>query len=112
PDGWAITTVGRQTMERGEYPRIVQERRSFYFLAGEKSNSPPTFLKLTEPLTVPWQSGDDWHFDVRILESCIARNEDWKKRHGFPLDVQRLLGHSMSATSSPSWQEIVVYRPE
>src|SRR5580704_12091543 len=44
--GWTATTLGRQAVEQGEYPRTLHERRAFSFVESTRPGRPPHFLNL------------------------------------------------------------------
>jgi hypothetical protein len=111
--GWMPTALGRHAIEAGEYPRPIQERRSFRFSARELSGSQPQFIHLRDgTMTIPWQPGAEWTFDVHLLQACIDQSGEWKERHGFPLDVERILIAAAPAATVSSWQQVVLDRPE
>jgi hypothetical protein len=56
-------------------------------------------------------------FDSRVLQDCLDRSREWKREHGFPLEVQRFLpltGDSKEGASSAesrqlsAWQRIAL----
>jgi hypothetical protein len=113
PPGWTPTPLGRQAIETGEYRRPIQERRSFHFLAPELAGRSPHFIHLRHGVTaMPWQAGEEWTFDARLLQACIDQSGEWKGRHGFPLDVERILIAASSTATVSSWQQVVLDRPE
>jgi hypothetical protein len=105
---WALTPLGRQSLENGIYPRASHERRSFYFVESEQPGQPPHPLGLrNHPATVPWPAPEDWRFDTGLLEAALRRPAEWKAQHGFPTDVQEIV-----AAGPQTWQGIILDRPE
>jgi hypothetical protein len=138
PGRWTPTALGRQALEHQEYPRARYERRAFHFLdrraAGEKAESLPHFLDVRNFTGIPWPAAEGAAFDVRTLQACVHQPAEWKQQHGFPLDVQEILavdlgeretgsdsaGEKIKAadisnptpSALPSWQRVIVDRPE
>ena len=106
--GWTLTEQGRQALERGEFAASVNERRSFYFLAGAS----PRYLPLRPLATGPWPAGDDWTFALSVLAAWFDQPAEQKRRHGFPLDLERLITPAAAADAAPAWQRVVFDRPE
>jgi hypothetical protein len=89
---WDLTPLGRLALDRGEFPRAYQERRTFHFLESDRPGQPPHFVNLlTTRACIPWKATDDWGFDAGSLEQCLHQQADWKRRHGFPPDVQQVV---------------------
>lgn len=113
---WRTTPLGRQALDQGTYPRTDHERRTFYFVESERRDQPPHFLNVTRPGSVPWPAPDGWDFEVRHLETCVQRPDEWKRLHGFPLEVQDVLAVETNGQPGPgqppSWQRVVLDRPE
>jgi hypothetical protein len=93
--GWRATGTGPSPADIVTRP----ERRTFTFADGR----PPTFLPLTAP-TPPLPPTPGWRFDLSALQTCIEQPREWKVRHGFPLDVVRLI-------SSEDWHAVAVDQP-
>lgn len=102
--GWSLSPVGRQALEGGQYSRTRPERRSFYFLRAEEPTT-ARFLPLAPGLASAWAAGRGWKFDPTVLDRCLRQSNDWKDRHGFPVDVQ-------PAADVPEWQRVMVVYPE
>lgn len=104
---WAPTDPGRQLLAGPTDACTVQERRTFWFAAGDRLHPEPRFLALDHPVVShgPEPGGA---FDVRVLHECLARPGEWKQQHGFPADVRGLV----EAPAQPGWQHIVLVRPE
>jgi hypothetical protein len=80
---------------------------------------PPHFLNLHNSSGIAWPIAENSRFDIRALHACLAQHEEWKRRHGFPLEVGEILepepGPPPSAATmhpSPAWQRIIIDRPE
>jgi len=112
--GWHVTARGRHAVEHGEYPHAVHERRVFYFVDSERLGAPPHFLPLHNPTSVPWVPAERWNFDPGLLAACAAKPEEWKRRHGFPLDVEEVLGTGPETGpgAAEPWQRVMLDRPE
>src|SRR5207302_1074454 len=57
--------------------------------------------------TSGWPGADDWRFNVSVLRDCAEQSPEWKRRHGFPLEV---LGFGMP--TGEAWEQVVIDRPE
>jgi hypothetical protein len=124
PDGlWTLTTLGRQAVPQREYPRVRHERRTFYFIdhrAEAGGNLHLQFVDLHNSTGNPWPAAEALEFDVRLLQRCLGQSEDWKRKHGFPLEAKEILTLepesemqvALSADQPPSWQRVVVDRPQ
>src|SRR5205807_503108 len=104
-------------LEQGGYTRISQERRAFYFVHNEESAKPPHFLNIRKPLAaLPCPDADAWRFEPSHLQACVEQTPQWKRRYGFPLEVQRILDSGRAGEFSPfpapAWQRIMLDRPE
>jgi hypothetical protein len=121
PSGrWTITGLGRDALERHEYPRAAHERRSFYFIESAEPNGPdrppPHYVNVHYATGISWAVADDTHFDVGTLESCLRQPVEWKQQHGFPVNVQEVVragsARPPGALAPPAWQSVIVDRPE
>src|SRR5262249_1179812 len=63
---------------------------------------------------VPWGGAEGWHFDGSLLEACLRQPPEWKQRHHFPQDLEEILTVESDAGpgAPPSWQRVIVDRPE
>jgi hypothetical protein len=95
---WQPTVLGRHALEHGEYPAVCHERRSFVFRDGAAAGPGPPFLPLRDNSAAPWPAPEGWSFDVRALQACVRQSVEWKKRRGFPLDVDGI--HELSPARS------------
>jgi hypothetical protein len=111
--GWALTPLGEQALERGEYPRRTQERRSFHFVQ-PRDNGPgagPHYLNLNSHRDAPAPVNEPWEFDPAALQASLTRAAEWKARYGFPAEVSSVLG-PVPGTAVTAWQQVIVDRPE
>ncbi|MBY0230612.1 MAG: hypothetical protein K2W96_15105 [Gemmataceae bacterium] len=97
-DGEEPTEAGRALLARGDAPTRL-ERRAFRFVAGPA----PHFIALAQaaPLNVGGEIG------LGPVEECVARPDEWKARHGFPLDVRRVV-RPPAAPTAQDWPRVVV----
>jgi hypothetical protein len=123
---WALTALGRATVDRGEYLRDEYDRQVFYFLERGPAVKPPHYINFPPHLASPWPATENWEFDVRVLEACLRQPVDWKQRHGFPQEVEEILGLAPSVAreaglppeTGPAprplepWQRVILDRPE
>ncbi len=121
--GWTLTPLGRQGLMQGEVPAAVLERRVFPFLerladSGARVQE-PHFFQLAEGSGVAWTADDSHRLDVNLIYACVAQAETWKRRFGFPLEVQALfppegpeVGPSRLGPAPETWRRVVVDRPE
>jgi hypothetical protein len=120
---WNLTAQGRLALEQGEYTQTAQERRCFHFLEANlppgQPRRPPVFLNLRSDAAEPWAADESWGFDAGLLNDCLRQSAEWKQRHGFPLDVTEVLAIQPEGSPTangppqpPSWQRVVLDRPE
>jgi hypothetical protein len=105
-----LTPLGDQAAEQGEYPQMARERRVFYFLDGTRTGRRPHFLPLKRPGHAAGPPPDGWNFDVADLDACLRQGAEWKRRHGFPEEVQELVPPGPNATAA--WQSVILDRAE
>jgi hypothetical protein len=104
---WDLTPLGKSAVDTGTFPRTRQERRVFHFL--DAPGPSLRFLALNARLTAPWSAAEGWQFDPAVLEACLGRPAEWKRRFGFPEEVTRVLGAGGTAVD---WRQVVLDRPE
>jgi hypothetical protein len=105
--GWVPTTEAQQFLA-GERPlRPVRERRTLYFAESPRSEAPPRFIPLDRPSTSGLSAVKDWHFDASVLRGDAEQSAEWKRRHGFPIDVVGL-----ASPADEAWEQVVIDRPE
>jgi hypothetical protein len=109
--GWALTPLGEQALDRGEYPRRSQERRSFHFVQPRDGSASPHFINLNSHGDAPTPVSEAWDFDPAALVASLAREAEWKARYGFPAEVSAVLG-APAAAPVAAWREVIVHRPE
>jgi hypothetical protein len=110
--GFRLSAAGLRALEQGEYPRTILERRVFYFADDEQRQRPPHFLPLIDPPTQPWPAGGDWRFDVHLLSACVKQQAEWKRRFGFPLDVEQVVDAKADCADVEPWRRVIIDRPE
>jgi hypothetical protein len=109
PGRW-LTALGQQAVEQDAYPQTGPERRVFYFLDGGRPGRRAHFLNLRRHGAAPCPPREGWEFEVTDLEACIRQSAAWKRQHGFPEEVQELVG---TTTTSPTpWHSVVLDRAE
>ncbi len=95
--------------EAGQNGRAASlERRRFHFLDRSAAGLPPHFVALTAS-AVPYAAPPAWSFDPALLLACVARPPEWKRRHGFPSEVQAVVTQGDAASR---WRGVVVDRAE
>lgn len=109
---WRPTERGRHALAHRWYPLPIRCRSTLSFLErlnplGQRS-APPLFVPLAENVGVPWQVDDSHRFDPAWLQSCIAQSAEWKKRHGFPREIESLA----LQPGVPAWEQVIVDRAE
>jgi len=127
---WSLTDPGRGTLEHGEHPQVVDERRVFHFAESGRPGHPPHFVRLGEHGGVSWLAGAGWHFDVGELRACLGQPPRWKQAHGFPQEVVEVVppgpdraarpaeegGEPASGSGAqgavPEWQRVILDQPE
>jgi hypothetical protein len=112
---WRLTEPGRQAQRNGAFPQPAQERSAFYFVDSQRPELPPRFVHLATVATTPWPAQDGWKFDTSCLTQCVQQPLEWKRRHGFPSDVEEVLmpaPGNAADSGSAAWQRIVLDQPE
>jgi hypothetical protein len=119
--GWSLTALGMEALRHGSYAAPDYERRIFHFRDRGLPDEPPHFLNLAAHAGDDWPAGQGWTFDPAHLRACVARPAEWKRRHGFPGDVEAVLGPEPeparpdlngAVASVPEWQRVVLDQPE
>ena len=87
---WRLTERGRGALDSGAYTAPAEERRAFLFAEGRRPRSSPRFVAL-HGAAVGLAPAPHWRFDVAALEACVRQTPEWKKRHGFPTDVDAVV---------------------
>jgi hypothetical protein len=103
-DGWRLTEAGRQPMTRTASAERRLQRRSFCFSASQ----PPLFVPLAATAPQLLAAAPALRFDLAVLEACVRESEAWKVRHGFPLDVLRVV---RAGDSPDDWRAVAVDLP-
>jgi hypothetical protein len=105
-DAWTLSDAGRPALRDGAYIARSRERRAFYFLDAH-AGEPPQFLPLTQTAGPAPDVGEPWAFDPSCLQDAIRRPPEWKKRFGFPADVEGVV-----AEPAEGWRQVVFDRAE
>jgi DNA-binding MarR family transcriptional regulator len=101
----ALTESGRQAAAQGEYPRAQQQRRPFYFWhASWCEPARSRYVALANVDKQPWLAAPEIPCAVDPLEACLSQPAEWKRRHGFPQEVRKLL-------TSSGWEQVVLAAP-
>jgi hypothetical protein len=106
--GRRLTERGRQALDSGAYTASVDERRVFTFLDEGDPIRPLLFAPL-QGRAVALTPPPGWRFEPATLEESVRQSQEWKARHGFPTDVEAVLGSAASATD---WRRVILDRPE
>jgi hypothetical protein len=93
-----VTPAGKEMVRSGGEGPPRLERRVFRF-----TTTPAHFVALSG--ATPYAPLSDWEFDMGQVEQALARPDDWKRRHGFPLAVRRVLA-APAEPSSLTWPSI------
>ena len=104
---WRATAAGTRFVQAAGAGQPAYERRSFHF----RDLAQKPFLPLQQAAAQPVLPREGWSFDPAMLTRCVAESEDWKRRHGFPLDVREVLSPDSSADGPPAWQRVIVDQP-
>jgi hypothetical protein len=100
---WLVSALGQHALERKEYPHLIHERRTFHFV--DKQETGPGgwyFLSLHNSSGIPWPAAEGLTFDLRALQASLDQPVEWKQNHGFPLDVEEILGLPSEAEKGPA----------
>jgi hypothetical protein len=101
-----ITDAGRQALLAGHYPHACRQRRAFYFWqAGWREPPLARYVALANADLQPWLTAPEVTCAVEPLLACLDQSAEWKRRHGFPLDVCEVL-------VSEGWDQIVLAAPQ
>ena len=118
PLSFSLTALGQAALEKGQYPKLLWQRREFVFgeqlLPDGQRLQPPHFVPLTGGSGAAWQPDKGTRFDLAWLRQCPAQPGAWKERFGFPGDVQSIADPAANEAhgSPPAWQRVSVDRPE
>jgi hypothetical protein len=108
--GWSVTPLGREAQRGGQVPQVDSVRRPFTFVESEPPGPHVHFLDVSAPESLPGSPADAGPFDPRVLAACVEQPPGWKRRHGFPEDVQEILAGSAPG-AAPPWRQVVLDRP-
>jgi hypothetical protein len=104
--GRDLTDAGWQALQQGNYLRPCRQRRAFYFWHAAWHQPPPSrFVALAHADQQPWLASPDVPCAVEPLCACVERSAEWKRAHGFPLEVREV-------GTSASWEHVVLAAPQ
>jgi hypothetical protein len=103
---WALTDLGREALAGGGYQAPTHKRQSFYFVDNSSFGRPPHYLHLRRAAGTPSPPPEGWRFDPSELHACVRQSAEWKRRHGFPEEVWRVL--DMGTTEPADWRGVVL----
>jgi hypothetical protein len=107
---WRLTELGRRAGLEGEFARTFFERQAFFFLDGGGSDRSPAFIPLDASASDRVPTGERYPFDLRWLTACVGQPVEWKRRRGFPLDVEEVVEPDAQGEQADLswWQRLVV----
>ena len=88
---WSPTARAQSLLEAKTYRWTAYERRLFYFRETALADCSPRYISLAAPAGTPCLPPDGWTFNPDVLEACAAQSLEWKRRHGFPLEIDALV---------------------
>lgn len=89
---FAMTDLGKKSLESGLLVKLQTKRRIFYFI--DQSNEFVRIDDRSNDFLVDLEPNDitsDWKFNTKALQACIGQSDDWKKHRQFPLDIHELI---------------------
>jgi hypothetical protein len=108
--GWSVTPLGREAQRGGQFAQVDSARRPFTFVESEPAGPHVHFLDVSAPECLPGSPPDAAPFNPGVLAACVQQPAGWKRRHGFPEDVQEVLAGSAPG-AAPPWRQVVLDRP-
>jgi hypothetical protein len=115
---WNLTDVGNQARQSGQFSQPSVERRAFYFLENGHADRPPAFVHLPAGTASAWPAPENWRFNLSLFKNCVTQSPEWKRRHGFPLDVTEILTPEANSSAAPDnllhtgWQRVILDQSE
>lgn len=113
---FTLAHPGLQVLEKGHLLRPAWQRRELVFLercaADGQRILPPQFLPLHGGSGPTWQPDDRSRFPMDLLFACVAQPAAWKEQWAFPAEVLNIADPAQPGDSPPSWQRVIVDRPE
>jgi hypothetical protein len=104
-DRITVTPLGERALAAGTYPHPTTERRRFTFL-------------VPGPHYLPWLAPPGPHdpsVEVAAIDwiaECVTRPAEWKRRTGFPEDVEAVELPAADLAPAAAWRRISVARSE
>ncbi len=111
---WRLTARGEHARRHGDYHDPVEERRALYFLDSGRADRPPEFVNLNPAGATLEPVAENRPFNAAVLAHYLSQSPDWKRRHGFPLEVEEILSPHFSPEegANADWQRVILVRPE
>ena len=111
---WALTDLGMQARRNNSLPGRRVERRSFWFVADLEDAASQAFL--TPAIPGAFEPVESNRFNRGSLEALLVsaeRKPEWKKRRGFPLDVESIVAPdpAQGAIDLSAWEKLVIVHP-
>ena len=111
---WALTELGMQSRQSNSLPGRRVERRSFWFVADLEGSASRAFVTPTNPGA--FQPVESNRFNRGSLEALLegaARKPEWKRKRGFPLDVESIVAPDSTQASNDlsAWEKLVIVHP-
>jgi hypothetical protein len=112
---WTLTETGNESRHNDLLPGSRTERRSFWFLSDSDNPEARSFVTILN--TTGFQALDKSPLSRRSFEALVlsvSQDSEWKRRRGFPGDVESILAPestTASAASNLEWEKIVVVYP-
>jgi hypothetical protein len=100
-----VTPRGERALTAGTYPHPTCERRRFTFL-------------IPGPHYLPWLAAPGPHdasmalAEIEWLVECVSRPAEWKRRAGFPEDVETIEPPAADLPPTAAWRRVAVVRSE
>jgi hypothetical protein len=104
-DRIAVTPRGEGALVTGTYPHPTSERRRFTFV-------------IPGPHYLPWLASPGPHdasltvAEIRWLVECVSRRADWKRRAGFPEDVDAVESPAPDLPPVAAWRRVSLAHSE
>jgi hypothetical protein len=100
-----VTPRGERSLTAGTYPHPTTERRRFTFL-------------IPGPHFLPWRGAPGPHdaslpvAEIEWLIECVSWPAEWKRRAGFPEDVEAIESPTADLPPTAAWRRVAVTQSE
>lgn len=104
-DRIVVTLRGEGALTVGSYPHPTSERRRFTFV-------------VPGPHYLPWLAPPGRHdasvgvAEIRWLAECLSRPAEWKRRVGFPEEVEAIESPTADQPPAAAWRRVTVAHSE